>query len=59
MIASAWLVMMFAYTQDILLGLLLSLPLSLGHVLLELPLNVMTARRLIGLALPGKTLSAR
>lgn len=58
MIASAWLVMMYAYTQDILLGLLISLPLSLGHVLLELPLNVMTARRLLGMALLRKNLSA-
>ena len=46
LLASAWLVVMFAYTQSSILGLLVSLPLSLGHVLLELPLNMHTARAL-------------
>ena len=46
LLVSAWTVVMFAYAQSIVLGLVVSLPLSLGHVLLELPLNVHTARRL-------------
>ncbi|MBB6240646.1 hypothetical protein [Rhodanobacter sp. MP1X3] len=47
LLVSTWVLVMFAYTENILLGLLVSLPLSLGHVLLELPLNVLTARRLV------------
>jgi hypothetical protein len=46
LLASTWVVVMFAYAQSILFGLVVSLPLSLGHVLLELPLNAHTARRL-------------
>ena len=46
LLASAWAVVMFAYAQSIVFGLLVSLPLSLGHVLLELPLNMHTARKL-------------
>ncbi|NYE30717.1 hypothetical protein HDE78_003694 [Rhodanobacter sp. K2T2] len=46
LLASAWAVVMFAYAQSIVVGLLVSLPLSLGHVLLELPLNMRTVRGL-------------
>jgi hypothetical protein len=46
LLIGAWAVVMLAYAQNIVLGLFVSLPLSLGHVLLELPLNMQTSRRL-------------
>ncbi len=47
LLTTTWVVILYAYTQDVFFGLLISLPLSLGHVLLELPLDVLTARRLL------------
>lgn len=45
-----------AYVIDVRLGLLVSLPLSFGHVLLEMPLNVSVGRRLFGTRSGGSSI---
>jgi hypothetical protein len=50
LLGAVWGVIACAYVIDVRLGLLVSIPLSFGHVLLEMPLNVSVARRLFGSA---------
>lgn len=47
LLGAVWTAIAAAYAVDVRLGLLVSLPLSFGHVLLEMPLDVSVARRLI------------
>ena len=64
LLGAVWSVIAIAYIVDVRLGLLVSLPLSFGHVLLEMPLDVLVARKLaatlfgpssgvMGISLPG------
>lgn len=57
LLGAVWGVIACAYVIDVRLGLLVSLPLSFGHVLLEMPLNVSVGKRLFGpiLRIPGRT----
>jgi hypothetical protein len=55
LLGSVWSVIAIAYVIDVRLGLLVSLPLSFGHVLLEMPLNVSVARRLFGTSFGGSS----
>lgn len=48
LLGAIWALIAVAYVIDVRLGLLVSLPLSFGHVLLEMPLNVSVCRRLLG-----------
>lgn len=48
LLGAVWALIAAAYVIDVRLGLLVSLPLSFGHVLLEMPLNVSVGRRLLG-----------
>lgn len=51
---AAWLAVTGAYLVDFRLGFILSLPLSVGHVFLEFPLNAQTLK---GIATRGQTVS--
>lgn len=48
LLGAIWALIAVAYVIDVRLGLIVSLPLSFGHVLLEMPLNVSVGRRLLG-----------
>lgn len=50
-----WSTIAIAYVIDVRLGLLVSLPLSFGHVLLEMPLNVSVGRRLLTMSSRGSS----
>lgn len=50
-----WSTIAIAYVIDVRLGLLVSLPLSFGHVLLEMPLNVSVGRRLLTMSPRGSS----
>lgn len=47
LLIAVWVVISVAYLQGIQFGLAMSLPLSVGHVFLEFPLNALTIRSLV------------
>ena len=55
LLGAVWSVIAIAYIVDVRLGLLVSLPLSFGHVLLEMPLNVSVGRRLLTMSSRGSS----